>query len=293
MRLQEEIRELEQRFAQAPDSRLFLPLADALRRAGELGRAAKLCREGLQRYPDFNSARILLGETLAELGELDEAVRELKQAAALDAGSSRIMTLLSSVAAKMGAGQVAGGGGQAESDEPPPGERAEPPADEPVEQKPDTAEAELTNGAGEMFVTHTLGDIYRMQGHDLKALEVYRKLLAEGHDDPVLKRKADELTRELAGSESAGGPDELSTGVGEVEPAPAGVAAPPAAGEGPFEERIDAIFHFLLGDSPEHAEISAADAPPAATAGKVAAGAGSSDFVDMLEEWVGDLKRGM
>ncbi len=285
MRLQEEIRELEQRFAQAPDSRLFLPLADALRRAGELERAAKLCREGLQRYPDFNSARILLGETLAELGELDEAVRELEQAAALDAGSSRIKTLLSSIAGKMGAGQ-------AEGDELS-GEQVEPSADEPGEQKQGAAGAEPTNEAGEMFVTHTLGDIYRMQGHDLKALEVYRKLLDEGHDDPVLKRKADELARKLAGSEAAGGPDEPAAGVREVQPAPAGVVAPPAGGEGPFEERIDAIFHFLLGDSPEHAEMSAPAASPAAAAGKDAAGSGSGDFVDMLEEWVGDLKRGM
>ncbi len=282
MRLHEEIKELEQRFAEAPDSRLFLPLADALRRAGELDRAVKLCREGLLRYPDFNSASILLGEALAELGELDEAGTVLEQAAARDSGNERIMALLTSITA--GKGGV--DGGQAVSEESSAKQATiEKPGDQPGEQEREEVPAKLNSEAGEMFITHTLGDIYRMQGHELKALEVYRQLLAEGRDDPELKRKAEELASKL----DQGEPVQPLAAAQEVHAAGAEDFEAPPSGEGPFEERIDAIFHFLLGDSPEHAEAAG---PSVATA-KSAKQGGSGDFVDMLEDWIVDLKQGM
>lgn len=284
MRLQEEIRELEQRFAGAPDSRLFLPLADALRRAGEPERAVKLCREGLQRYPDFNSARILLGETLAELGELNEAGQVLEKAASLDGGNRRIKVELADIVGRKG-------------DEPSAEQaKTEPSADESAEQERREVPSELKSETGEMFITHTLGDIYRMQGHDLKALEVYRKLLDEGHDDPELKRKAEELARKLAEDQSAAGPDKVPAAAPrEEKSAAAGLEEPPDVGEGRFEERIDAIFHFLLGDSPEYAETGGSVATQAVAAGKGGAGHGSGgdNFVDILEDWIDDLKQGM
>ena len=65
MELEEEITELEKRFAEAPESRLFLPLADALARAGEFERAYDLCRKGLESYPDFTAVRVLMAGCLA------------------------------------------------------------------------------------------------------------------------------------------------------------------------------------------------------------------------------------
>ena len=137
-----------------------------------------------------------------------------------------------------------------------------------------------------MFITHTLGDIYRMQGHELKALEVYRKLLDEGRGDPELKRKAEELASKLAESEPVSKPDEPIAKSTESHAGVNDFVAPPA-GDGPFEERIDAIFHFLLGDSPEHVELPAV----AVADGKEAKQSGSGDFVDMLEDWIVDLKQ--
>jgi len=98
MGLEEEIRELEKRFAQAPESRLFLPLADALRRAGELERAMKLCREGLERFPDFASARVLLGECLAESGDLEQAEQTLQKLAEEDGENIRVLKGLAALA---------------------------------------------------------------------------------------------------------------------------------------------------------------------------------------------------
>ena len=332
MGLQEEIKELEQRFAEAPDSRLFLPLADALRRAGELERAVKLCREGLQRFPDFSSASILLGQALAEMDELEEASRVLEGVVGADSGNRRLMKELAAIAEKRGdeaevqkwtrlasaendapeAGRVKAAAEEAQEavlpDAPDVTDEIEEPAEEP-EPQPDVDTGELNAEAGAMFVTHTLGDIYRMQGHDSKALEVYRRLLDEGHDDPELKRKIGELTQKLGESPQQETP--------QVDPSPEPKIAPEAEKEkeavssgepvnapvdeagGRFEQRVNAIFHFLLGDSPEQTEIDTAgqqeDQPfESHPKGKKAtAAAGSGDFVEMLDDWIDDLKQGM
>lgn len=112
MGLHEEISELEQRFAESPDSRLFLPLADALRRAGELERAVKLCRDGLERFPDFNSARVLLGECLADMGELDEAGGILREIAGQDSGNRRIAERLAEIEQRAAGGETESAGGE-------------------------------------------------------------------------------------------------------------------------------------------------------------------------------------
>ena len=301
MGLQEEIKELEQRFQQAPDSRLFLPLADALRRAGELERAAKLCREGLERYPDFNSARILLGQTLAAMDELEEAGEVLREAASHDNGNRRIMKELADIAEKTGDSAAAREWSGLATGEPSAQDQPAAKPDEPessgVEQEPEAGAGEEKNTeAGEMFITHTLGDIYRMQGHERKALEVYRKLIADGDEDPALKQKADELAAKL-GEQEQDSPaveeaEQETAETAKQEPQPDGEPREsPASTEGRFEQRVDAIFHFLLGDSPEHGEQD----PPAQQQAESSAGArvpdGSGEFVDMLEDWIGELRQ--
>ncbi|MBW7998341.1 MAG: tetratricopeptide repeat protein [Candidatus Glassbacteria bacterium] len=305
MGLQEEITELEQRFAEAPDSRLFLPLADALRRAGELERAEKLCREGLERFPAFNSARILLGECLAEGGKLELAVRELEAAASLDSGNRRLKAELAEISEKMGdSGKAAGSPSQSGVELPevavPPeetgkavGTAADSDESDSVAEAREAESAEHSSGSdsageSEMFITRTLGDIYRMQGHDRKALEIYNKLVEEGQRNPELKTKIDEIAARL-GKEppqiieppvEALAPD-AAVGA-ETDPVPA------ARDEGRYEERIDTIFHFLLGDSPEHGEGPGGISVPT---GVESAGAGSGDFVDLIEDWLDGLKQ--
>lgn len=153
----------------------------------------------------------------------------------------------------------------------------------------DTPVQESQQGAGEMFITHTLGDIYKMQGHDRKAFEVYSKLAAEGKSDKEIEQKLRELAGRLG--------EQVPAETGPVQKAPqpvedGGVAMPELAGagggEGRFEERIDTIFHYLLGDSPEHAELGHSSS---VTAGAQAP-SGSGEFVDMLEEWLDDIRQG-
>jgi len=61
-----EIEKLERRYAENPKGRNFAPLADAYRKAGQLDQAIELCRNGLERHPDYVSAYIVYGRCLVD-----------------------------------------------------------------------------------------------------------------------------------------------------------------------------------------------------------------------------------
>lgn len=56
----------------------FGVIAERFRRAGQPERAAALCREGLEKFPDHLSARVTLGWSLLDMGEHREAFDQLK-----------------------------------------------------------------------------------------------------------------------------------------------------------------------------------------------------------------------
>lgn len=70
------IAELRRRVHADPASIAFAQLAEEYRRAGHYHEAVKYCRTGLARHPGYLSARVTLGRSLTELGELDDAARE-------------------------------------------------------------------------------------------------------------------------------------------------------------------------------------------------------------------------
>ena len=71
------IQELRRRVQQDPASLAFAPLAEELRRAGQLADAVATCRAGLKRHPEYVSARATLGRALLDQGDLDAALGEL------------------------------------------------------------------------------------------------------------------------------------------------------------------------------------------------------------------------
>ena len=73
------IQELRRRVQQDPASLAFAPLAEELRRAGQLADAVATCRAGLKRHPEYVSARATLGRALLDQGDLDAALGELTQ----------------------------------------------------------------------------------------------------------------------------------------------------------------------------------------------------------------------
>lgn len=73
------IEELRRRVQMDPASIAFAALAEEYRRARRFDDAIAACRTGLQRHPAYLSARVTLGRSLLEIGQYDEARRELEQ----------------------------------------------------------------------------------------------------------------------------------------------------------------------------------------------------------------------
>lgn len=78
------IRRLEERLAKDPGSHAFAPLADAYRKAGRARDAIRLCREGLARFPDYATARLILAKALLDDGDPDGALAEIRVILAAD-----------------------------------------------------------------------------------------------------------------------------------------------------------------------------------------------------------------
>ena len=71
------IRRLEERLAKDPGSPTFALMADAYRKAGRVREAISVCREGLARFPDHATARLILAKALLDDGDRDGAWAEV------------------------------------------------------------------------------------------------------------------------------------------------------------------------------------------------------------------------
>ncbi|MDP9349025.1 MAG: tetratricopeptide repeat protein, partial [Gemmatimonadota bacterium] len=69
----DEIAQLEQEHSRNPEGRLFVHLAEAYRRSGELDRARDILTRGLQHHADYTSAHVVLANVLAEQGDIRAA----------------------------------------------------------------------------------------------------------------------------------------------------------------------------------------------------------------------------
>ncbi len=76
--------QLEERWRREPGSRIFLQLAEELRRGGRLDRAVEVLREGLGHQPTYLSAQVALGRCLVERNDLRDAAEVLERAVAQD-----------------------------------------------------------------------------------------------------------------------------------------------------------------------------------------------------------------
>lgn len=72
--------ELRRRIGHGAAPGAFAALAEEHRRAGRLAEAVAVCRDGLERYPTYVSARVTLGRALLDLGDIQGAVTELRHA---------------------------------------------------------------------------------------------------------------------------------------------------------------------------------------------------------------------
>jgi tetratricopeptide (TPR) repeat protein len=68
-----------------PQGRAFVPLAEAHRRLGDLGKALAVLQEGLAAHPDFASAHMVAGWVHRSRKEPDDAMRSFERVLELDA----------------------------------------------------------------------------------------------------------------------------------------------------------------------------------------------------------------
>src|SRR6266849_392156 len=71
------IRRQEERVRRDPASLAFAQLADLYRKAGRRAEAIAVCREGLQRFPHYTTARLILAKTYQAECDFDKALAEL------------------------------------------------------------------------------------------------------------------------------------------------------------------------------------------------------------------------
>ncbi len=72
------IRRYEERLTKDPSSLAFAPLADLYRKAGRTREAITLCREGLTRFPEYGTARLILAKALSDDGDTGAALTEVR-----------------------------------------------------------------------------------------------------------------------------------------------------------------------------------------------------------------------
>ena len=71
------IEQLRRRLQKDPGSIAFAQLAEEYRRVGRFREAIETCQAGLARHPGYLSARVTLGRSLLEVGDLEGAQQEL------------------------------------------------------------------------------------------------------------------------------------------------------------------------------------------------------------------------
>ena len=74
-----EIEKLAVRIAKDPKSKLFVPLAEEYKKAGDIETAVRVLTEGLKHNPGYVTARSFLGRLLMEKGDLAGAQKELEE----------------------------------------------------------------------------------------------------------------------------------------------------------------------------------------------------------------------
>ncbi len=222
--LEQEIRILRERLSSGSDAedRLFVPLADAYRRAGEHDDAHELLREGLVRRPDFASAHVVAGLLYQDMGEAGRAEAAFARVLELDEENVVALDGLACLAAERGDRVTALERlfelRELDATDPTISSRIEAleaaPESEPADAP--TAEAELEGEPGPGFelepgpgvpppaaaegaaegdevYTRTMAELYVRQGLRGRAIRVYEHLLNSAPGDPELRGRLEEL----------------------------------------------------------------------------------------------------
>jgi tetratricopeptide (TPR) repeat protein len=243
-----ELDELFEKYRQAPDSYVFVVLADACRKIGRLDEALEICQKGVEKHPNYASGHVVLGKCLHDLGRDVEAHDSFKDVLALDANNLVALKYLGKMEATAGRYDRAREYLQSilnldpenteikktlqDVDEqeqisrgtPSPPEYENPPerVEDHVMIDTDTP-SDLVETSDEL-ATMTLADIFATQGYRSKAVRIYRELLKKQPNNALIAEKLRELGVESPVDK--GGEPERTTRSATPSPPPVDDAPP-------------------------------------------------------------------
>lgn len=187
--LSAEIKHLQGRYDSAPESRIFAPLADAYRKSGDVEKAIELCEKGLEGYPDYASAHVILGKCFYDKGATERSRAEFERVTEIDPENMVALKFMGDIL--MSEGDRDGSISYYRKI------LAIDPTNEEVSEKLkglenefrereiDLSDTESIRKAGQPgeLATMTLAGIYAAQGYYNKALKIYKEILEEEPDN--------------------------------------------------------------------------------------------------------------
>jgi tetratricopeptide (TPR) repeat protein len=199
-----EIIELKKKLEENPDSLVFAPLADAFRKQGSLEEAFNICKKGLEKHPNYTSARVVLGRVYKEQGKTEQAASEFKKVLETDPENLMAHSLLGAIYVEKGDHQAAIEEYQKILTLNPDDEETQVALKQAIEKaageqktnkpfKKEMPPAEKKNVAKESTATLTIAELYLKQGHFDKAIEVYQELFANDPQNLMLRQKLAEV----------------------------------------------------------------------------------------------------
>ncbi|MBK8166039.1 MAG: tetratricopeptide repeat protein [bacterium] len=220
--LEDRISECRRRWTASPESRAFIPLADALRQAGLCDEALAVLEKGLTLHPRALGGLVTLARTLSAAGRAERAATVASRILEQDPDNLVALEMLGEDERRRGDTTSAIGYyerlAQLE-----PGDRHWSAILAGLRAQRDTGPDESGDpDAG--LVTLTLVDLYLAQGYRLKAEAMLRRLAAARPDDPALSQRLAQFEAERSPVADLG-----SIAAVPVLPAPPTVAPASAA----------------------------------------------------------------
>ncbi len=221
----DELKSLIERCEKAPETRLFAPLADAYRKSGDLEKAIEVCEKGLERFPDYASARVILGKCFYDKGATERARGEFERVLGIDPDNMVALKFMGEIHLAENEKKKAGESFRKLLAIDPTNEEAAKILDE-IESEFKVKEIDLGNKLrvkderpGEL-ATMTLAGIYTAQGYYNKALKIYEDVLQKEPENVEVQGMVEKLQSLLDSSEaerdSAFGQDEPDISIEEI-----------------------------------------------------------------------------
>jgi tetratricopeptide (TPR) repeat protein len=322
--MNEELQNLIERYRRSHDSRLFAPLADAYRKNGEVDAAIEILERGIEKFPDYASAHVILGKCYYDKGATERAKSEFERVLGLDADNMVALKFMGDILlAEDKKPEAAGYFKKILAIDPMNDAVAK--TLKAVEETLSAKEIDLTDRAAvkderpRELATMTLAGIYAAQGYYNKALRIYGEVLdrepenreakemvgklqsimkvsdeerGKAFEERVLTISVDDITNDVAASTAGPG----GTGPGRrVEDAIERAPAAPAASEARAGEP-GAAPDKGTGACGEEAASGQTVPAGSAKVGGEAADAGEvpeepSGEMDQFRQWVERLKK--